>query len=95
LAARYGGEEFALILPDTDMPGAIYIAEKTRKIIAELKIPHGYSKVDRHVTLSLGVAGRISFQDSLPEDLIKEADNALYQAKKQGRNCVFPGKLGV
>ncbi len=89
LAARYGGEEFALILPDTELSGAIHVAEKVRKIIAELKIPHEYSKADSYVTLSLGVASRIPVQELLPEELIKEADNALYQAKKQGRNCVF------
>jgi len=94
LAARYGGEEFAMILPDTDITGAIHIAHKACRAISELRIPHALSTVEKHITLSLGVACAIPSQEKAPEDLIREADNALYQAKKKGRNRVYPETPG-
>jgi len=95
LAARYGGEEFVLVLPDTDLAGAIHIAHEVRNRIAALKILHGHSTADKHVTVSLGVASTTPLQDMVAEDLVKEADKALYQAKEQGRNCIFPEKSEV
>jgi two-component system cell cycle response regulator len=90
LAARYGGEEFVIILPDTDISGAFNIAQEVREKIVDLEILHEHSNTAKYVTLSLGVASTTPSQDILPEDLVKEADNALYQAKEYGRNCVFP-----
>ncbi|BAQ60399.1 pole remodelling regulatory diguanylate cyclase [Geminocystis sp. NIES-3708] len=87
--ARYGGEEFAIILPNTNIKGAVNIAEKIRAEILNLKIPHQGSKVSEYITLSLGVASfKPSFESSI-EMLIKLADNALYQAKNNGRNQVY------
>lgn len=86
--ARYGGEEFAIILPNTTKEGAGNIAEKIREEILDLKIPHKDSKVNEYVTLSLGVASVIPSSESSTEMLIKLADNALYEAKNNGRNKV-------
>lgn len=89
LAARYGGEEFVLILPNTDTKGALVVAEKVRMSVTALQIPHEKSKIAKHVSLSLGVATMAPGNDNSPEDLVKEADEALYLAKANGRNQVF------
>ncbi len=88
LAARYGGEEFAIVLPHTDLRGALRVAEEIRSFVQELKILHANSVVSQYVTLSLGVARTIPAVDSSPTMLIAMADEALYQAKKQGRDRV-------
>ncbi|MDA3940317.1 MAG: diguanylate cyclase [Spirochaetia bacterium] len=87
--ARYGGEEFIIILPETSTSGAVIIAVKIRKIIEEMKIEHIKSMPSGVVTISMGVAaadGNNSLKSS--KELIKNADLALYEAKKQGRNRV-------
>ena len=87
--ARYGGEEFIILLPETSQEGAIAIAEKIRVEIEELKIEHIKSLPSKIVTLSLGVAlTDINNTVISKEELIKNADTALYEAKKQGRNQV-------
>lgn len=86
LAARYGGEEFALILPSTDLEGACEVAESVRAAVEKLNIPHESSKVDDHVTLSLGVASVQPGDETTPEELVALADEALYEAKEDGRN---------
>lgn len=88
LLARYGGEEFAIILPNTPIKGAINIAEKIRQEILDLKIPHQGSKINEFVTLSLGVASVIPSDESSIEILLKLADDALYEAKTNGRNQI-------
>ncbi|HEY9692704.1 MAG TPA: diguanylate cyclase [Oculatellaceae cyanobacterium] len=88
LAARYGGEEFAIVLPHTDLRGALRVAEEIRSFVQELKILHANSVVSQYVTLSLGVATTIPSLDSSATMLIAMADEALYQAKKQGRDRV-------
>ena len=87
LVARYGGEEFGIILPNTDTSGARVIAERMRLQVEQLGIPHSGSSVADCVTLSLGVATLESAELS-PEDLLQAADQALYQAKRRGRNQV-------
>ena len=89
LAARYGGEEFAVILPDTDCRGAMLVAEKLRTEIENLRIPHAKSTVANYVTVSIGVASTMPVQYNSPENVIAEADQALYAAKKAGRNRVM------
>ena len=88
LVARYGGEEFAAVLPETDLTGAIRVAEKIRNAVEALAIAHAYSIVSKWVTISLGVATAIPTSDSCCEELIKKADQALYRAKQRGRNRV-------
>ncbi|MCD6584736.1 MAG: diguanylate cyclase [Desulfobacteraceae bacterium] len=88
VVARYGGEEFAIIMPNTDMHGAFEIAESVRAAIEQLQIPNKASSVAPFITLSLGVSSMIPPQSLSPESLIKDADNALYEAKRSGRNQV-------
>lgn len=90
--ARYGGEEFAAILPGASTESVAEIAEKMRADIEALNIPHAASEVADHVTLSMGTALFVPTAETSPCDLIETADNALYQAKKNGRNQVVPGK---
>lgn len=91
LFARYGGEEFVVILPNTDMTGAIAVAELIQQSIHELKIPHAASKVSPNVTISLGIASLIPSDDISPEAIIAIADHNLYQAKQQGRDRLYRG----
>jgi adenylate cyclase len=86
LVARYGGEEFVVILPHTDVDGAILIAEEIRSHVQALAITHEASQVSQQVTLSLGIASTIPTSDITPELLLKAADEALYRAKEQGRD---------
>ncbi|MGJ7912471.1 sensor domain-containing diguanylate cyclase [Neobacillus sp. LXY-1] len=88
ICARYGGEEFAIILPQKDSNEACFIAERIRLEIENLHIPHERSKINRSVTLSLGVASIIPNQITKSCQLLDLADKALYQAKKLGRNRV-------
>jgi diguanylate cyclase (GGDEF)-like protein len=88
LVARYGGEEFAVILTDTDDEGAVVVAETIRKRIEALMIPHADSHVSDHVTISVGVATLIPQSDSLAKEIIKNADQSLYDAKHRGRNQI-------
>ncbi|MCF6235061.1 MAG: diguanylate cyclase [Gammaproteobacteria bacterium] len=85
MVARYGGEEFVVVLPNTDIQGAGLIAEKLRQKVENLALPHNYSATANYVSISLGVAGVLP-TDSVPDELIKLADNALYEAKESGRN---------
>jgi len=84
IPARYGGEEFTIILPETDGPGALLVAERLRKNVETHDFP-GQEK-PLHVTISLGIA---CYPDNASSKsvLIKKADLALYACKEKGRNC--------
>ena len=83
--ARYGGEEFIVIIPNTSIAGAMNLAEKIRRQVEKMRFHHNGRQVD--VTISCGLAEARS-GDSV-ENLFKRADDALYQAKKSGRNrCI-------
>ena len=92
IVARYGGEEFVALLPSTDETGATEVAEQLRSAVEALQIPHDHSDAGSVVTLSLGVAA-MNITDH-PEQretsgqLLKRADDALYRAKKSGKNTV-------
>lgn len=89
MAARYGGEEFAVILPDTDIEGALSVAETMRAAVEALHIPHAESSGQAWITLSLGAAVLVPPRSSAnAEMLISLADESLYDAKHQGRNRV-------
>ncbi len=85
IAARYGGEEFVLLLPYTDLSGAIRVAEALRDELYRLAIPHANSNAADHVTLSMGVYSTIP-ADEDESTLFAEADRLLYRAKQRGRN---------
>jgi diguanylate cyclase (GGDEF)-like protein len=90
IVARYGGEEFAIVLPDTDLKGAVNVAEQVRQAVEELAQPHESSQTAEYVTLSLGVATISNVSDVdiklIIRQLIEYADQALYKAKANGRN---------
>jgi diguanylate cyclase (GGDEF)-like protein len=86
LLARYGGEEFGVILPNTPAKGALVIAERIHQVVDALKIPHKSSEVSNQVTLSLGIGTLIPQEELSTEVLLGQADQALYLAKRQGRN---------
>jgi diguanylate cyclase (GGDEF)-like protein len=86
LVARIGGEEFAVILPNTDLQGAKVVAEKIRLAIYSLELAHPDSEVENKVTISLGIMSVIPAIGQSAKNLIEQADQALFQAKEQGRN---------
>ncbi len=78
---RWGGEEFVILSPETDAEGAFKLAEKIRKLVESFP----FEKVGK-VTISLGLSQFYPESDKGVEDVIKRADNALYQSKREGRN---------
>ena len=89
--ARYGGEEFAIILADSSQEQALALGQKICKVIMDEAIEHPTSQVSNVLTVSMGVA-HLSFDDRhSQQDLLKQADKALYKAKGMGRNCAVAG----
>jgi diguanylate cyclase (GGDEF)-like protein len=84
--ARYGGEEFTVILPGSDLEGAMLLAEEIRLSVAALNLPNEDSTAHRVVTVSIGVSAGRPTESTSPEELLKLADAALYRAKLSGRN---------
>jgi two-component system cell cycle response regulator len=87
LGARYGGEEFAVVLPNTDMKGAAEIAERIRQMINRHPFAPETNLPSRKLTVSMGVATFPSGAES-SQELIQNADTALYKAKREGKNRV-------
>lgn len=85
---RYGGEEFVVLLPETSRFAAFKVADRLRKTIQALDIPHEKSKVIPVVTISVGVSTIIPKRDDHLQELLKKSDQALYKAKANGRNRV-------
>lgn len=86
--ARCGGEEFAIILPETNAAEAERFAESVRKAVADLKLPHPASPVAPFLTVSIGVATATLESYCSRDALVAAADQALYAAKRAGRNRV-------
>jgi two-component system cell cycle response regulator len=89
LACRYGGEEFVLVMPETDMAVAAMVAERLRRRIASEPFPIQQGKQAIPVTISIGIAA-LRGKDDNAVGLLKRADQALYRAKRDGRNRVVP-----
>jgi diguanylate cyclase (GGDEF)-like protein/PAS domain S-box-containing protein len=87
IVARYGGEEFSAILINTGREEALEIAERVRRNVADTRFPNENAQPNKDLTVSVGVA-TFSSSISTLTDLIREADHALYQAKKCGRNRI-------
>jgi len=87
IIGRVGGEEFAILLPETDKAEAAEVAERLRAVLANQKVPLE-AGIPIQFTVSIGVASRVSKQDNI-DMLLNLADEALYQAKKYGRNRVY------
>jgi diguanylate cyclase (GGDEF)-like protein len=92
LVTRYGDEEFGVILPNTDLNGALRVAERIQQAIRQLQIAHPDSAVGPFVSVSLGITGTIPTTQHTPDTLITTADQALCAAKERGRNtyCLYP-----
>ncbi len=87
IIARYGGEEFTAILPNTGSGGAARVARRMMESVAQLAIEHQASPVADTVTVSIGAASSFSDGKLSATSLLGRADKALYEAKKNGRNC--------
>jgi two-component system cell cycle response regulator len=87
LACRYGGEEFVVVMPDTDIAMATMVAERLRRRIAIEPFPINQHARTIQATISIGIAAMRSCEER-PAEIIKRADQALYRAKREGRNRV-------
>ncbi|MFZ6640251.1 sensor domain-containing diguanylate cyclase [Undibacterium sp. TC4M20W] len=88
LSARYGGEEMVVLLPGTDVAGAMKVAESIRQAIYQLELKHS-GNATGVVTISAGIDAFVPVRENnQPLELIQAADKALYYAKSQGRNCI-------
>jgi len=88
VACRYGGEEFVIILADTGLDGAEHVAARIHDGIASLAITHPASPLGR-LSLSIGLAVLDPVDDEQPGELVSRSDQALYGAKRRGRNCTY------
>jgi diguanylate cyclase (GGDEF)-like protein len=86
LFARYGGEEFIVVLPETNREGAMQMSERLRELVEKHQFQ--YEGKGYKVTISLGVVSTEGEENLTPNDVIRQADDRLYQAKREGRNRV-------
>ena len=84
--ARYGGEEFVVILPTTSVQAAMKFAARLHTKVAQANIEHAASEVSAYITLSIGIAVGVPTPNLRPETALRFADEALYEAKRSGRN---------
>jgi two-component system cell cycle response regulator len=87
IAYRYGGEEFLIVLPEQSLESGVSIADRLRRAVEDLGMSHERNPPGV-VTISLGVAALSAGEPKSADELLKEADEALYRAKESGRNCV-------
>ncbi len=95
VVARYGGEEFILVLPGASHTVALRTAQRLKALVNEEAIPHKSSEVESFITVSQGLATVTPDGDLKPEDLVKMADEALYNAKDSGRNAIVVAGAGA
>lgn len=88
MAARFGGEAFTLVLPETNIQAALKLAENIQNDIANSKIQHKLSGVSEFVTVSIGITCLIPTAAMSIDSIMQNADEALYTAKKNGRNQI-------
>lgn len=86
IACRYGGEEFAILFPNTSMDNAKRMCERFRRQVENFSIPYDHSEI--RVTVSIGIAKFSTEGIHSAESVLKVADQALYEAKSNGRNCI-------
>lgn len=92
VVARYGGEEFVVILPYTDISASIKIAKEITDKVRKLEITHTPLATNKKLTISTGCCSFIPDQESSIKILLKCADDALYESKNKGKNCISTGK---
>jgi two-component system chemotaxis family response regulator WspR len=86
MVARFGGEEFAVVMAETDMRGALIVAERIRSAVEGMGIPQPSGAQHRAVTVSIGATAVDDAAGMTSEAFIEQADRALYRAKETGRN---------
>ncbi|WP_017756013.1 diguanylate cyclase [Calidifontibacillus oryziterrae] len=87
--AHYEGGKFILILPETNMNGALQVGERLRLGIENMKIPHSLSSTSKYVTLSFGIGTKSPYVWEDPQLFIKAVEQAMHTAKQNGRNQVI------
>jgi diguanylate cyclase (GGDEF)-like protein/PAS domain S-box-containing protein len=92
VVGRYGGEEFIVVLPETQLMDAARVAERIRREIESLAVTHSAYTI--RLSASIGVA-QVADGAETPDDIMRDADAALYQAKSSGRNCVMISGVGA
>lgn len=89
MVARYGGEEFVILLKNIDKKGVLKVAQSLIDGVSDLNLRHEYSDAANYVTISIGVAFKDPQELISKEELLKQADEALYKAKENGRNQIY------
>ncbi len=95
LVARYGGEEFAVLLPQTNIQGAIEVAQNIQNLLHSLGIEHRYSPISPQVTVSIGLGTVVPRPTISTKQWVYQIDQALYAAKAQGRNSYVQAPVAI